>query len=39
MFNKFVSKIKPLSDNVEKYYTAMQATHDSMAHSLFKPDP
>jgi len=32
MFNQYFSKI--LSDNVEKYCTARQATENSMAHML-----
>jgi len=29
----FLKKIVPLSDNVEKYYRAGQATDDNMAHA------
>ena len=34
MFNKFYPKIVPLWDNVKKYYTAGQATADSIIRSM-----
>jgi len=34
----FSSKIMPFSDNVEKYFTAGQATDGNMAHAHFTLD-